>query len=441
MAEPRKVINQAAINQAVAANAAKAQQKAAYEATAAAALEKGRPILNQAISGAAKVTAMVQSGMAAIMNPSGVYDPVSGKVTKTVTQLKQEAAVAAAAATGANKYGGLTPEQIELSKVYGKEKTDAEAAAAAITFGSVPAPIYDSASEEALTRVLAEDTFRNTLALIMGAEEASKPYIGQLYKFVSGFYKSGSTIDESINLALRQAKQQNAIPEFTQRFAGIFALEDKLKAGMAVEVPTIAEFIASEAKMGEILNSAGLGSLATQEFLGGVIGRGNSVVDVANLVSDVFNVIDYAPENLKKSLTTYFPGVDRASIAKAILTGPEGAIELSNKIKGISVMSAAETQGVKGVDLKYAQNLANMGVSYQEALTGFGTVKNLERAGTIAEFGDTTFTSKQAQQAVFEKSTEQLNILEQIRAQELGRFQGAAGTSKVSLVEQSKGLF
>lgn len=437
MAQPKtapKVINQAAINNANAANAAKAVQKAAYQATAAAAFEKSKPILTQAISGVAKINQAVQAGMTAIQNPGGIYDPITGRVTKTASQLQTEASAAKIAATGVNRYGGLTPQQIELSKILGKEKTDAETAAAGITFDPVPGAIYstEDTTTEALTKVLAEDTFRNTLALIFGTKEASEPYVGKLYQFVSGFYKSGSTIDEAINLSIRKARDENAIPEFTKRFAGIFALEDKLRAGQAVQVPTIREFFAAEAKMGEILQSAGLGTLATQDFLGGVIGRGKSVLDVANLISDVFNTIDYAPEALKADLKTFFPGVDRASIAKAILTGEEGATELSNKIKGISVLSAAGTQRVKGVDLAYAQNLANMGIDYQEALTGFGTVKNLERAGEIAEFGKTEFTTKQAQQAVFEKSAEQLNILEQIKLREFGRFQGKSGITKTS---------
>ena len=302
-------------------------------------------------------------------------------------------------------------------------------------------PVSNTLTPTVTGRVLALDTFKNTLALIWGTKEASQPYVGKLYELVTGFYKSGSTIDESINRAIRKAKDENAIPEFTQRFAGIFALEEKRRAGQAVDVPTVTEFFAAEAKMGEVLQSAGLGTLATQEFLGGVIGKGKSVLDVANLISDVFNTIDYAPEALKQTLTTYFPGVDRASIAKAILTGEQGATELSNKIKGISVLSAAGTQGVKGVDLTYAQNLANMGINYQEALTGFGTVKNLERAGTLAEFTDMEFTARQAEKAVFEKSAEQLNILDQIKAQELGRFQGRSGLTKTSLTEMDKGQY
>jgi hypothetical protein len=285
-------------------------------------------------------------------------------------------------------------------------------------------------------RTLASDTFINTFALVFGKAEASQPYVKQLYTIVSGFYKSGSSIDESLNLAIRQARQDKSIPEFTKRFTGLFALEDKFNAGMAVEVPTIAEFFAAESKMGDILNQAGLGDLATQDFLGSVIGQGKSVATVANLISDAFNTIDTAPTALRADLNTYFPSVDRTSLAKAILTGEQGAKALSDKIKGISVLSAAGSQGVSGVGLDYAQNLANMGIDYQQALTGFGQVKNLERANTLAQFGGGQFTAGQAEKAVFEKSIEEQNRLEQIKAQEQGRFQGSAGTTKGSFSTQ-----
>jgi hypothetical protein len=78
------------------------------------------------------------------------------------------------------------------------------------------------------TRTLAADTFANTLAIIFGAQEASQPYVAKLYSLVSNYYKTGSTIDEALNLAIREARTTNAIPEFTKRFAGIFALDDLL---------------------------------------------------------------------------------------------------------------------------------------------------------------------------------------------------------------------
>ena len=437
MATP-KVINQAAIDKALAtqaANAAKAKAAQVAVNTAQAKLATYGTAGDIAFTKAVAPKFSAMSEIAGRITAKAATKPdVLASQGLTLDQLKAKTtAVQQGAADYTTKVAGITGTEEEIAAATSQLNLYSQPT-------EIPASVF-STETETQTGVLAEDTFRNTLALLWGTKEASEPYVGKLYQFVSGFYKSGSTIDEAINLSIRKARDEGAIPEFTKRFAGIFALEDKLKAGQAVQVPTIKEFFATEAKMGEILQSASLGSLATQEFLGGVIGKGKSVLDVANLISDVFNTIDYAPAALKETLSTYFPGVDRASIAKAILTGEQGATELSNKVKGISVLSAAGTQGVKGMDLTYAQNIANMGVSYQEALTGFGTVKNLERAGTLAEFGGTQFTTKQAEQAVFEKSAQQLSILDQIKAQELARFQGGAGTTKTSLTTGGAGQY
>ena len=112
---------------------------------------------------------------------------------------------------------------------------------------------------------------------------------------------------------------------------------------------------------------------------------------------------------------------------------------MSDKIKGISVLSAAGSQGVSGIGLDYAQNLANMGIDYQEALTGFGQVKNLERGNTLAQFGGGTFSSAQAQKAVFEKNIEEQNRIEALKELERGRFLGDAGTNKSSFTSGTLG--
>ena len=289
----------------------------------------------------------------------------------------------------------------------------------------------DKALAEANKPTLALDTFRATLGLIFGKEESNKSYVSKLYSLTSGFYKTGSTTEEAINLALYQAENENAIPEFTSRFKGIFALRDAKQKGAAITVPTIAEFFATEAKMGEVLRTAGLGELATENFLGDIIGQQKSVNEVASLISDVFNAIDYAPKELKESLSTYFPGVDRTAIAKAILTGPEGAQALSQKIKGVSVMTAAQQYGMN-VDLPTAIDIANRGYDYGTALTGYGQVAGLGRANTLAEFTGGKFTQQQAQSAVFMKNASDLGQLSSLKDVEQARFAGESGTMKGS---------
>ncbi len=71
-------------------------------------------------------------------------------------------------------------------------------------FTAVPGSTGIKLGEE---RTLAKDTFANTLALLFGAKEASQPWVAEMYGLVSGFYKSGSTIDEALNLGLYEAKK------------------------------------------------------------------------------------------------------------------------------------------------------------------------------------------------------------------------------------------
>ena len=295
------------------------------------------------------------------------------------------------------------------------------------------------------SRQLAVDAFKNAFSLVFGAEEANKPYVSTLYNIVSGFYKSGSTIDEAINLSIRQARVDKAIPEFTNRFAGIFALEDKLKAGYAVQVPTIAEFIKSESEMGDILRQAGMADLATQEFLGDVIGRGKSVAEVGRIISDAFYRIDNAPKEIKDVLATNFPTASRIGLAKALVAGEKGAAALEREIKGYEVVAAAKQQGFAKT-LEQGMELSASGYDYSTALTGYGQIAAAlpisERLQEYSTGKDVKTEAVQAQleSAVLKKTYAEQERLRLLSEQEVSRFRGSSGTAgSKSLASQARG--
>jgi hypothetical protein len=273
---------------------------------------------------------------------------------------------------------------------------------------------------------LALNTFKNTLALFFGAGEMSQAWVDALYKVVAGYVNTGSTIDESLNLSLQDVRNNPALVTFTKRFQGLYALQDRLVQGEAIEVPTIAEFFKSESAMGDVLRSVGLGDLATQDFLGDVLGRGKSVLEVTNLINNTFKAIDNAPAALKADLQTYFPGVDRTSLAKALLTGKEGWQELDRKIRGVSVLSAAKSQGVD-VSLASATDIADLGFDYSGALSGFETVKRLERGKMLGEISGTKFGQEEAVGATFYQNVKAKQDIEQLAGLERARFAGSSG--------------
>jgi len=282
-------------------------------------------------------------------------------------------------------------------------------------------------------RTMAIDTFRNTLALFFGAQEVTQPWVNALYGVTSKYYKTGSTIDESLNLALQDVRNNPELATFTKRFKGVYELQDKLASGMAISVPTIAEFFKSQQALGEVMNRAGFADLATQEFLGDVLGTGKSVAETTALINETFAAIDNAPEALKRDLQTVAPGADRTSIAKALLLGKQGAAALNKQIAATTVFSAAKSQGL-AIDMTTAADYAARGYGYDTSLTGFGNVAlgraPLEKLTEISTGKAVTPEAAQTtlQQSIFEKN---VAAQEQIRLEterEAARYGGRAGT-------------
>ena len=281
-------------------------------------------------------------------------------------------------------------------------------------------------------KTLAINTFKNTLALYIGAKEISKPYVDALYKTVNDYYETGSTFDEAINLTVQEARHNPLMAEFTKRFAGLYALTDRLAGNEALVTPTVAEWVKSEAAVGEVLTRAGMGELATQEFAGKVLGLNKSVSEIATLINDTFYRIDNAPKDLKDTLETHFGSLSRVDLAKALLMGKEGAVELDNKIKGLSVLSAAGTQG-SVIDYATASDIAKQGFGYKESLAGFGKVKELRRGKDLGNIYGEQVSDKDTRDAVFGQNADALAKLDRLGRQEDASFSGKSGMTASAL--------
>jgi len=274
---------------------------------------------------------------------------------------------------------------------------------------------------------LASNTFANTIGLLMGELESSQPWVEELRTLTQGFINTGSSVDEAINLALRDAKAQGKASKFVNRFSAIFKLQDRLNAGENVQVPSIAEYVKSEQALGDVFRAVNLGELATQEVAAKILGDANkSVAEATAIISDVFGAIDNAPETLKNDLKTYFPGADRTSIAKALLLGKEGADELTKKVKSIEQFSAAKSQGV-GIDLATGANLAAGGATYGTSLGNFATVKQLERGQELGQMSGIDFTQNEAIASTFQSNAAADEKIRRIKEEEANRFSGRSG--------------
>jgi hypothetical protein len=295
-------------------------------------------------------------------------------------------------------------------------------------------------------KTLAQDAFINTFKLIVGESEGSKGYVAELYKYISGFWKSGSTIEEAINLSLRAAKNDKAIPEFTNRFAAIFSLEEMKKQGKVVDVPTIAEYVKSEQALGEVLNRAGLGDLATEATLANVFSTGKSVAETTSIINDVFLAIDNAPAAWKANVAKVIPFADRNTLAKAILLGDEGATSLRKTVAKAGVLTAAERQGLTLTSAQQSELVAS-GESFGTSLGKFaqtrGVLDTAQKLKSI-EMGiapQDAYTQEQAMAATFNQSYDELQNLANLSEREQARFKASAGIiGSKGLASQQRGL-
>jgi len=415
----KKVVNAGAIAAAQAANAAAASQAAQAQARAAAADAARKPVLTKVVSGIGGLGKTVQDTLAALTSnaPQSTVD-------------KQLAAAKQALAANKASLASITPEErqmaIEQGSIYTSAMSDVEKYNAMMV--GVPGAIY----EETPVVNLSEEAFINTLKLIMGSAEASKPYVKQLYEIVSKYYKSGSTIPESINLALYDAEENKLIPEFTNRFSGIFKLRDRRAAGEVIDVPTIAEYIKSQEALGDIFRQTGLGDLANETFLNQVMGTGKSVLESTKIVTDVYDAIRLAPKEWKDMVNTKMPFATDADLAKALLLGPEGAADLERKVNKYGIMAAAQGQGLT-IGETTAGDLLAKGQGYTSSKPKFGQAAAIipiaQSLTSIESGGDPTktYTQEQAFSAVFDQNYQALQNIQNLSEREQARFGAKSG--------------
>jgi len=289
------------------------------------------------------------------------------------------------------------------------------------------------------TQSLAVNTFKNTLALFFGQAEMSKPWVNELYKIVNPYYTSGSSVEEALNMAIQEGRTNPNLKDFVSRFSGIYALQDKLVAGQAVKVPTIAEYYTSEAAMGNVLRQASLGDIATQDYLGSLIGKGLSVTDVGNYVNNIYTEIQNLPQDIKKSVLANYPALDNVSLAKAILTGDKGFAQLQKDLTSFEIQGTAQKQGLNQVSLSDAQNLAGQGYNMGNigpALTRTALMEPTVNKLTSITAGQTPMTQTDVLNANLGTSAEQQRKLDLLSQAEIARLQGSAGAAKGAFATQ-----
>ena len=224
-----------------------------------------------------------------------------------------------------------------------------------------------------------------------------------------------------------------ALVNYRSRFKGLLDLRERAKTTKVSYLPTIAEYAAAERANTELLQRYGLNNLANQKTLDALFAGDVSTTELEERIVTGYNAIQNADTALKQQLAAEFPTLNNSDFLEALLSGPEGAKTLQQKVARAGIAAEAATAGI--TSQLGAEELRKSGVTREQARAGFQAVAQqkagVEKAGRI--FGDVevgTLQTELEKEALLGQTSKRSKALaSQARAQ----FGGSSGITTGSL--------
>lgn len=282
----------------------------------------------------------------------------------------------------------------------------------------------------------AKQVFIDTLRVFFPGV-ADQQMLSDLYEAAKPRITLGQDATALPDLMLQSGELDN-IPSFTNRFAGIVALNKKKGAGEAVYVPSIREYLAGEEAYARLVTSMGAPNLGSRENYAKLVGDAQvSLDEVTERIADAKQRIDSLDANVKSQLKTEFPGLTDGDMIGAILT-PNGVQDLQKRIARAEIGTEAKQAGL--VSQLGTATLAERGVTRSQAREGFQKIADTlsmsgagyQQAGSL--FGDKITTGElqtelEKEQLLGQTSKRKKRLESQARAQ----FAGQSGIVTGSL--------
>lgn len=276
--------------------------------------------------------------------------------------------------------------------------------------------------------------------------------LGDLSSAVTAAVQKGYSSD-TIQLIMQDPNSNDPLAlAFQTRFP---ANKARLKAGKSVL--SASEYLAAERTYAQVMQSYGVGNMATRERMNAFITNDISAAEVSDRVGLAVNRVQNADPETKKMLATYYPMLNQADIIGAVLDPTEGLPALQRKVQISEIGGAALAQGLttgmnamSGLNTNFsnvlgasmgASDLANLGVTKEQARQGFQQVAEVTPRGeflsSISQGED--YGRLQAEQEAFQGLASAKRARVGLVAQEQARFSGSSGLSKTSLTNQRSG--
>lgn len=254
--------------------------------------------------------------------------------------------------------------------------------------------------------------------------------LGELADTLKGLIQSGVTDSASIQLALQQTDA------WKRRFAGNEMLK---QAGLPVL--SVAEYLATERSYAQVMKNYGLPAgfyddphdFAT--FIGNSVSA-NELQQRAQMYADVARREDPALTDQLSAM-----GLSQGDIL-AYMMDPNRALPLiQQKYQTALIGGAARRAGVTP-DTAYAQHLADLGISEQQAAQGYGQIaQELPTDQRLGQIYNDSIAQSDLESETFDGNGAVTAKKKRLASQERAAFSGSSGVGQGSLSRNTSGSF
>lgn len=200
-------------------------------------------------------------------------------------------------------------------------------------------------------------------------EELTRMGFKNMTDWAKQFVESGKPI-ELLEPELRKT------PEFAARFPAIISLQKMRDANPALNVlvPTPQEYMEYERSVSTVLANAGLFNLATRDNVQKWIEGQKSVQELADIISNGYERVANAPQEVRDAFNSFYGiGTGDAALASFFVNTQATAEQIRQQVGAGFAGGAAQMNNI-GLGRNLAERVSDLGISFQEALQGFGRV-------------------------------------------------------------------
>ena len=252
----------------------------------------------------------------------------------------------------------------------------------------------------------------------------------EIAKEVRKMILDGVTDFQQIELGLRDTKA------WKERFAGN---ESRLKNGL--NALSVSEYLSTEKSYADIMHQAGLpmGFYDDPHDFADFIGKSVSPAELSTRVQMGIDLKNREDPAVIAELQRR--GLSQGDIIAGFLDPTKALPLLQKKYQSTLIGAAAQRAGVSS-STDFSNHLAEIGVTEQQAASGFGTVAEITTPlKELADVYGEEYSQADAQAEVFDNSADAARKRKKLSGQEESAFSGSSGTNQQSLTRNSAGSY